>query len=326
VDKVRGRTYAGIAGMVRRGSLETGMRVFMAGGTGLIGRALTRGLLERGDGVVCLTRDRRRALSRLPRPVEIVEGDPVEAGPWQDALDECDAVINLAGESLAAGRWTRRRKHLFRRSRLETTRNLVDAINARPAVRTLLSGSAVGYYAEADRQPLYEEREPGVDFLGRLAHEWEGCALEADSGETRVALLRTGLVLSRDCEALERLVMPYRFGLGGPLGNPRAYFPWIHVADMVRATLFLLDRDDISGPVNMVAPDPPTQKEFAAILGGILGKRGTLHTPGFLIRLALGEKADMILSSCRAVPKVLRANGFSFTYRDLEPALQDLLR
>lgn len=302
------------------------MRVFMTGGTGLIGRALTRGLLERGDGVVCLTRDRRRALSRLPRSVEIVEGDPVEGGAWQDALDGCDAVINLAGESLAAGRWTRRRKHRFRRSRLETTRNLVDAIHARPGVRTLLSGSAVGYYDAAGRLPLYEECEPGVDFLGRLAHQWEGCALEAASSETRVALLRTGMVLSRDGEALRRLIMPYRFGLGGPLGNPRAYIPWIHVEDMVRATLFLLDRDDISGPVNMVAPDPPTQMEFAQALGTVLGRRSSFRIPAFAIRLALGEMADMILSSCRAVPKVLRANGFSYTYRDLEPALQDLLR
>ena len=302
------------------------MKVFLTGGTGLIGRALIQRLLERGDEAACVTRDRRRALSRLPRPVEIVESDPVEGGDWQDALADCDAVVNLAGETLAAGRWTSRRKHRFRRSRLETTRNVVDAINAHPRVRTLLSGSAVGYYAEGGREPLYEEREAGGDFLGRLAHEWEGCALEAASGETRVVLLRTGVVLAREGDALSRLALPYRFGLGGPLGNPRAYFPWIHREDMVRAILYLLDHEGIEGPVNMVAPDPPNQKEFAQALGRVLEKPSGFRTPAFLLRLALGEMADMMLSSYRAVPKVLRANGFSFEYRDLEAALGDLLR
>ncbi|MBU0742597.1 MAG: TIGR01777 family oxidoreductase [Actinobacteria bacterium] len=302
------------------------MRVFLTGGTGLIGRALIRGLIERGDEAVCITRDRRRALSRLPRPVEILEGDPAAEGAWQDALADCDAVINLAGEPLAAGRWTSRRKQQFRRSRLETTRRVVDAVHAHPRVRTLLSGSAVGYYAEGGREPLYEEREAGGDFLGRLAHEWEGCALEAASGDTRVVLLRTGVVLARDGDALARLTMPYRFGLGGPLGDPRAFFPWIHRSDMVRATLHLLDHEGISGPVNMVVPDPPTQQEFAQALGRVLGKPSAFRMPAFLLRLALGEMADMMLCSCRAVPKVLRANGFSFKHHDLEAALIDLLR
>ena len=302
------------------------MRVFLTGGTGLIGRAVIQALLERGDEVVCVTRDRRRALSRLPRLVEIVSGDPADEGPWQDALAGCDAAINLAGESLAAGRWTNRRKHRFRRSRLETTRNVVDTIQAHDRVRVLLSGSAVGYYAASGRQPLYEEREAGGDFLGRLAHEWEGCALEAASGGTRVALLRTGVVLAREGDALSRMIRPYRFGLGGPLGDPRAYLPWISREDMVRAVLFLLDRDDLSGPVNMVAPDPPTQKEFAQALGRVLGKPARFRTPAWALRLALGEMADMILASYRAVPKVLRANGFSFKHRDLEATLMELLR
>ncbi len=302
------------------------MKVFMTGGTGLIGRALSQRLIERGDDVVCLTRDRRRALSRLPRPVEIIEGDPVSRGHWQEALDDCDAVINLAGESLAAGRWTRKRKHLFRRTRLEATRNLVEAIGAAPGVRTLLSASAVGYYADGDRQPLYEEREAGGDYLGRLAHEWEGCALEATSSETRVVLLRFGAVLARDGVALSRMALPYRFGLGGPLGDPRAYFPWIHREDLVRAVLFLLERDEVSGPVNVVVPDPPTQKEFALSMGQVLGRPAGFRTPAFLLRLALGEMSSLMLGSRRAVPKALRASGFSFRFGDLDSALTDLLK
>jgi uncharacterized protein len=302
------------------------LKIFLTGGTGFIGRALIQRLIERGDEVVCVTRDRRRALSRLPRLVEIVDGDPVSRGPWQDALGDCDAAINLAGESLASGRWTRKRKHRFRRTRLETTRNLVDAIGAVSGVRTLLSASAVGYYAAADREPLYEEREAGGDFLGRLAHEWEGCALEAVSSDTRVVTLRLGAVLARDGVTLSRMTLPYRFGLGGPLGNPRAYFPWIHREDMVRATLFLLDDRNITGPVNVVAPDPPTQKEFALALGRVLGKSAGIPTPAFLLRLALGEMSSLMLGSRRAVPKALRAHGFNFAYRNLDDALTDLLK
>jgi len=302
------------------------MKVFVTGGTGLVGRALIQRLIERGDDVVCVTRDRRRALSCLPRPVEIVEGDPVSQGSWQDALIDCDAAINLAGESLTSRRWTRRRKHHFRRSRLETTRNLVKAIGSAVGVKTLLSASAVGYYAAADREPLYEEREAGGDFLGRLAHEWEGCALEAVSFSTRVVTMRLGVVLAREGVALSRMTLPYRFGLGGPLGDPRAYFPWIHREDMVRATLFLLDNRDVTGPVNVVAPDPPTQKEFAQALGRVLGKSAGFSTPAFLLRLALGDMSSLMLGSRRAVPKALRAHGFNFEFRNLDDALTDLLK
>ncbi len=306
-------------------SAETSMRVCVTGGTGLLGRALIQKLIERGDEVVCVTRDRRRSLSRLPRPVEIAEGDPTAPGPWQRTLDGCGAAVNLAGESLASGRWTSRRKTLFRRSRLASTRNLAQAV-AEAGVPTLLSASAVGYYAPAGREPLYEEREAGGRFLSRLAHEWEGCALEAASSETRVALLRIGAVLAREGGALSRMIAPYRFGLGGPLGDPKAYFPWIHREDLVRAILFLLDASDISGPVNVVAPDPPTQREFADALGRALGRPARVRTPAIALKLALGEKSQLVLGSLRAVPKVLRANGFEFRYRDVDSALADLLR
>lgn len=302
------------------------MKLFMTGGTGLMGRALIQKLIERGDEVVCVTRDRRRALSRLPRSVEIVEGDPAVAGSWREALAGCDAVINLAGESLASGRWTRKRKRRFRRSRLETTRNLVEAIEATPGVRVLLSASAVGYYASAGRMPIYEEREAGSGFLSRLAYEWEGCALEAASADTRVVTLRFGAVLAREGEALKRMTLPYRFGLGGPLGDPKAYFPWIHRDDLVRVVLFLLETPEISGPVNVVAPDPPTQAEFAEAMGRVLGRPAGFRTPAFLLRLALGEMSQLMLASLRVVPKALRAHGFEFRYRDADSALADLLR
>ncbi len=301
------------------------MRVLLTGGTGLIGRGVVRALLERGDTVVCVTRDRKRALSRLPRPVEIVEADPTRPGPWQAAAADSDAVVNLAGEPIAGGRWSRARKRRLRESRLAVTRLLAEALAAaeRPAV--VVSASAVGYYGDGGREPLYEERGPGGGFLGRLAHEWEGAILPVESTGKRVVRLRIGVVLSRDGGALPRLLLPYRLFVGGPLGNPRAYFPWIHIHDLVRAVLFCLDRDDLAGPVNAVAPDPPTQKEFAATLGRVLGRPAALTVPSPLLRLVLGEMAESVLASLRAVPKALRAREFSFVYRDLETALRDLL-
>jgi uncharacterized protein (TIGR01777 family) len=301
------------------------MKVFLTGGTGLVGRAVVRALIERGDEVVCVTRDSKRALSRLSRPVEIVEGDPTVPGPWQRVLGDCDAVVNLAGEPIAAKRWTRKRKALLRRSRLESTRNVAAAINASERVRVLVSASAVGYYGDGGAEPLYEETEGGRDFLGRLAHEWEGCALEADNGRTRVALLRTGLVLDREDGALPRMILPYRFGLGGPLGDGRGYVPWIHRHDLVRAILHILVRESMAGPVNAVVPDPPTRREFARTLGRVLGRPSGFTTPGFVLGLVLGEMSTLLLQSCRAVPKALRANEFQFEYRELEPALRQLL-
>ena len=301
------------------------MRVLLTGGTGLIGRAVVRALLERGDEVVCVTRDRKRALSRLPRPVAIVAADPTLPGDWQAAVADSDGVVNLAGEPILAGRWTRARKRRIRESRLLATRHVAGAVAAAERPRVLVSASAVGYYGDGGREPLYEERGPGRGFLGRLAHEWEGAALPAESAGKRVVRLRIGVVLSRDGGALPRLLLPYRLFLGGPLGNPRAYFPWIHVHDLVRAILFCLDRDDLAGPVNAVAPDPPTQREFAAALGRVLGRPAVLPVPAPLLRIVLGEMSETVLDSLRVVPKALRARGFGFEFRDLETALRHLV-
>lgn len=301
------------------------MKVFITGGTGLVGRALTRALLERGDEVVCITRDRRRALARLPRPVTVVEADPTQSGVWQEVAGECDAIVNLAGESLAAGRWTRKRKAAFRHSRLGTTRQVAAVADASETVKTLISASAVGFYGGADRSPLYEEFGAGNDYLSKLAHEWEGRALDADITRTRVILLRIGVVFDRDDGALPRIVKPFMMGFGAPLGDPKAYVPWIHRHDLIRIILFLLDNDAVKGPVNAVAPDPPTQKELAEALGRVLDKPVRPPVPAWVLRLLLGEMADLLLTSYRAVPKVLRANGFSYEFRDLEPGLRNLL-
>ncbi|MFH1843785.1 MAG: TIGR01777 family oxidoreductase [bacterium] len=302
------------------------MKVLLTGGTGLIGRHLVPQLVERGDRVVCLTRHETRARSLLPVGVEILETDAAQTGPWQDVVSGCDAVINLAGESIAAGNWSDRRKQRIRRSRLDITRNLVDALDRQDGPVVLLSASATGYYGDCGDTALGESNEPGLDFLARLAREWEATALTAESSTTRVVLLRIGIVLARDGGALPLLRRPFRFGLGGAIGSGRQYFPWIHIDDLVRVFLFALHENDLSGPVNAVAPDPPTQRAFARALGRAVHRPSLLPLPAFFLRLLLGEKGEMLLASQRAVPKALRARRFRFTYDNLDDALADLVR
>jgi len=301
------------------------VKVFVTGGTGLIGRHLIPALVRRKDAVVCVSRLETRARSLLPVGVEVIEADPSRPGPWQERLAGCDAVINLAGESVATGWWSERRKRELRRSRLETTRKVAEAIEQAGNVEVLVSASGTGYYGDGGSEALDESRQPGDSFLARMAYEWESNALLAESPSTRVVLVRIGVVLAREAGALPRMMVPFRIGLGGPVGSGRQYFPWIHIQDLVRVFLFALDTPDLKGPVNAVAPDPPTQKAFARALGGALRRPSLLPVPAAVLGLVLGEKADLMLASQRVVPKALRARGFGFEHGELDAALSNLL-
>ena len=300
------------------------MRVFLTGGTGLIGRRLVPCLISAGHQVVCLSRDPHRARLNLPGPVEFVGGEPTLPGVWQDQAAACDAVVNLAGESVA-GRWSPARKSLMRRSRLGTTARVVEALASARAGTTLINASAVGYYGDAGERALGEDSEPGRGYLAKLALEWEHSALQAESETVRVVLVRIGVVLDPAGGALPRMLRPFRWGLGGPLGSGRQYFPWIHSEDLVRAILFILEDPGLSGPVNAVVPDPPTQRQFARALGRAVGRQAVLPVPAWGLRWLLGEQAEMILAGQRAVPNVLKARGFKFGFPDLDLALADLL-
>ncbi len=302
------------------------MRIFVTGGTGLVGRRLCALLVARGDQVECLTRDPAAAAARLPAGVACCEGDPAVGGPWQERAREADAIINLAGESVGEGLWTRGKVRRIRRSRLASTRNLVDAIAAADHPQVLVSASATGYYGDQGDRALGEAAGPGDGFLARLAVEWENAAREAGSDRVRVVLLRFGAVLDPGGGMLGKLLGPVRAGLGGRLGSGRQYVPWIHAADLARAVLFVLDQPAVEGPVNVVAPDPPTQARFIAALAAAVGRTPGLPAPAFALRLALGRKAEIVLASQRAVPNALRAAGFRFEHADLDEALRDLLR
>lgn len=301
------------------------MKVFITGGTGLIGQELIPALLARGDEIVCLSRDLEKAKSLLPSRVELVAGNPVIPGDWELSLTECDAVINLAGEPVFDGIWTKGKKRNIRRSRLSTTSNIVDALsrNQRPSV--LINASAVGYYGDAGEAALGENSEPGQGFLPRLACEWEHTAAQAGNESLRVVMIRIGIVLTMAGGALPKMIRPYKMGFGGQMASGRQFFPWIHIDDLVRVVLLALDEKDLSGPINASVPVPPRQKEFARALGKALNKSSLFSFPGFLLKIFLGEKTEIVMASQRVVPNVLKVKGFKFQYEELDDALAQLI-
>lgn len=298
------------------------MKVFVTGANGFVGTHLCRFLMEEGHAVTALVRS-EHALQALPDKVAPVNGDPTRPGKWQDSIAGHDAVVNLAGASVFK-RWTADYKDLLRKSRILTTRNVVDAIPA-GAGTTLFSTSAVGYYGFTGDEELDELAPAGDDFLARLAVDWESEALKARAKGIRVVLPRFGVVLGRDGGALSQMALPFRFFVGGPIGNGKQWCSWIHLLDLCRAYTFLFNHPEIEGPVNFTAPAPVRNKTLAAALGKVLGRPSFMPAPGFMISLVLGEFGSVILKGQRVVPRVLESHGFSFRFPQIEEALGDLL-
>jgi uncharacterized protein (TIGR01777 family) len=246
-------------------------------------------------------------------------------GEWESALDGADAVVHLAGESIAGRRWTAAQKARIEHSRVDTTRALVDAIGqASRAPRLLLSGSAIGYYGSRGDEVLTEDSAPGSGFLAQVALRWEEEAARAASGRTRVVRLRTGVVLANDGGAFPRMRLPFRFSVGGKLGSGTQYLSWIHHHDW-QALVHRLIRGDVEGPVNLVAPSPVTNAEFTRTLARVLGRPALLPVPSFTLKLLLGEMAEpLLLASQRVLPARALAAGFTFRYANLEDALRAL--
>lgn len=301
------------------------MRVFMTGGTGFVGSVLTGKLIEQGHEVTLLTRKIRET-----HPVFsggfMVEGNPAEPGPWQEKVADHEIVINLAGASIFR-RWTRAEKRLIYDSRIETTRNLVNALEGRNVRKTtLLSASAVGYYGFRGDETLNEDCPPGKDFLASVAREWEAAALKAETLGARVLVCRFGIVLGPGGGALGEMIPLFKKGLGSPLGSGRQWFSWIHQKDLVRIFLFLMERKDLSGPFNCTAPDPVRNKNLAEILGEALGRPVFMPAvPGFVVRMVKGEFGNVLLKGQRVAPERLLKEGFQFRFPDLKSALGDLL-
>jgi len=296
------------------------MRVLITGGTGLIGQHLIPRLLELRHSVVVVTRHPQKARDRLGSRIEIWPG--LER---QQNLDGVDAVINLAGEPIADKRWTEQHKQRLCNSRWTITRKLVELFAASqtpPSV--LISGSATGYYGDTGEVVVTEEEPPHNEFTHKLCARWEQIACEAQSEQTRVCLLRTGVVLAPKGGILGKMAPIFRLGLGGLVGDGRQYLAWIHVDDMVNGILWLLD-NDLRGPFNMVSPYPVRNEQFSHALGHTLHRPAILRTPATAIRLLMGESSVLMLGGQRALPKRLEAAGFGFRWYDLEEALEDVL-
>jgi hypothetical protein len=313
------------------------MRLFLTGATGLLGRRLVLDRLERGDQLVVASRDAAQAARLFAAEsnpnITVVAADVVRPGPWQDAVAGCDAVVHLAGAGVADRRWNSAYRTLLVDSRVEGTRNVVAAL-ARAAAgsaaqrppRVLLSASAIGYYGERGDEAVDESAPPGRDFLARLCEAWETQALAADAAGVRTVLLRTGVVLDERGGALRRLLLPFRLGLGGPIGSGRGFMSWIHWRDWVGLVDFALRTESIRGPMNLTAPNPVTSRTFARALGSVLHRPALLPAPPVALRLVMGELGRYAAMSQRVVPAAAISRGYRFLYPDLEPALRSLLR
>ena len=298
------------------------MKILITGGTGFIGRRLVAHLKVAHE-VVVLTRQGSRAYELLGHDVTLLDSlDRL------DHLNDVDIVINLAGEPIAAGRWSESRKQLLCNSRWLLTEQLVDLVKlSSTPPRLLLNASAIGWYGRQDDAPLDETcQSPHDEFTHRLCQQWEQLAQQARSAQTRVCILRIGLVLGTDGGALPRMLPPYRLGLGGPMGPGSQTMSWIHVQDLVRAMLFLLEHDECEGIFNGTAPQPVSNRLFSQTLAR------TLHRPHFcmvlaqLLRLLMGEAADLLLTGQHILPARLQEAGFHFTYPALPEALGNLLQ
>jgi len=299
------------------------MRTLVTGATGFVGPRLLR-LLE---SPVVLSRDPDRARRTVGALASrIIRWDPLAGPPPADAFTDVDAVLHLAGESVAEGRWTAAQKARIRDSRVIGTRHLVQGIaraERKPAV--LVSASAVGYYGDRGDEELTESAAPAHDFLADVCVEWEREALAAEGSGVRVVMARTGIVLGAGGGALGKMLTPFKLGAGGPLGNGRQWMPWIHVADLARLYVHAADTAAIRGPMNATAPHPVRNAEFTKALGRQLHRPAFMPAPYIGLRIVFGEFAQVLFASQRVIPKVALDTGFVFQYPELAGALREIL-
>jgi hypothetical protein len=290
--------------------------IVIAGGTGFIGKNLARALREKGKDVTILSRNPKKGETRWT---------PSEDGPWTSIVDGAEAVIQLAGANVGDKAWTEARKREIHDSRTVSTEILAKAIaRATNKPRAFLSASAIGYYGFREDGECTEETGSGDDFLARVCVDWEAAA-EPARKHTRVVHPRIGVVLGED-GALAKMVAPFKAFALGPLGSGRQVVSWIHVRDVVRAFLFLLDKDDLDGPFNLVAPQPVSQSVMAHAISKALGRPSFVPTPAFAVRIVLGkERARIALEGQRVLPKRLTEAGFRFEFATIDEALADLL-
>ncbi len=292
----------------------------------MIGKRLTVKLLERGDEVIVFTRSVKKAKEKL-KASQFVEWNPVNISEWINNLEGKDAIVNLAGENIMGRRWNEKHKKNIVQSRLISTRALVNAMyHTKNKPPVFVSASAIGYYGFTGDELITEESKPGTDFLAILTQKWEREAVDAEYFGVRRVSLRIGIVLDKSGGALAKMLTPFKFFAGGPLGSGNQWFSWIHIDDLVNFILFALDNNYVQGSFNLTAPNPVRMKEFAKTLGKVLRRPSFFNVPGFVLKLVLGEGAEYLLHGSKVIPVKTLATGFKFNFTKLDEALTDILK
>jgi uncharacterized protein (TIGR01777 family) len=307
------------------------MRIIVAGGSGLIGRELSLALLTEGNEVTILSRDPGK-VTGMPGGIKILQWDGRQVQEWGKEMENIDVVINLVGENLSGkgllpSRWTKERKERLLRSRVDAGKVLTKAIemvDKKPAV--FIQASGIGIYGKHFEGQFTEESELGNDFLANLSKQWEASSEPVEALGVRRVVIRNGVVLSTTGGALRPLLLPYRFFIGGPIGNGRQVYSWIHIDDEVNAIRFLIEHDQARGVFNLSSPNPVTNNEFGKTISKVMRRPHYLPIPSFFMRLAFGEVASMVLEGQSVLPTKLLDEGYVFIYPKLVEALSDLLK
>jgi uncharacterized protein (TIGR01777 family) len=303
------------------------MKIIITGATGLIGKSLCENLVNRGEEITVFTRNIIKAKQSLNGIKNFVEWDYMNPNKWKDEICGKNAVVHLAGTNLFVRRWDKNFKNDILKSREISTKNLAEAIcqcENKPA--SFIVASGINYYGECGENTINESNKSGNDFLSRVCKAWEDQAEKVKSCGIRQVSVRTGIVLSTEEGALKQMLLPFKLFVGGPIGNGKQWFPWIHIDDLVNIYIYSLDNQKINGAVNGVSPDLVRMSDFANTFGKILRRPSLLKVPSFVLKIAIGEFAEPITMSIKAIPEKLEQNNFTFKYPKLNSALKDLLK
>ena len=302
------------------------MRILLSGGTGFIGLALLRRLLDEEHTIILLCRNPKKVQDFSSPHLHIITWDTFRDNPCHEQFENLDAIINLAGENIAAKRWSVPQKEKIRESRLQTLRNLIKLISKqenKPSV--FIQASAVGYYGNISSEDVLETHSSGHDFLAQVCVDVENETKKIEQYKIRTVCLRIGVVLEKHGGALSRMLLPFQLFLGGPLGHGRQWFPWIHRDDLIHIILFVLSHSSIRGPVNAVAPDAVSMKRFCEEWGHALHRPSWIPVPAIILRILLGEMSQIVLTGQKVVPQILLDHQYAFQYPKLPQALQAIL-
>ena len=303
------------------------MKIAIVGGSGLIGKFLAEELKNRGEYLLLISRNSENSKAKIPIYDDYFTWDYKTSASLEKKINSFDVVINLTGASIGGKRWIKSYLKEIRNSRVIITELISKAIcNCKEKPDLFISSSAIGFYGNVKDNLLDESSKQGDDFLAKICVEWEEESKIVEKWNIRLANIRTGVVLANEGGALDKMLLPFKLFVGGPLGSGKQWFPWIHIKDEIKSILFIIDNKKINGPVNLVAPNHITMNQFSKTLGKVLNRPSFFRVPKFILRIVIGKATENILASQKAVPAKLLNNGFKFNYISIEAALEDLLK